>query len=189
MVIDIECDIPTREVYQADLDSLETSGDQGMANYINIFGPKWASDIGMSLAEFEDFVYGTVFADQEDPIAAWNAVHDEQQRLVDWLVGKKKVEVRGANVELTLSIDGRSFINSDGTHNMPSGEIFSGPVEDSVNGWIRFSYPAIYGSREVAGMPEGSDFLLTDADQWYSFPKQPSLYLLSQMRWRNTSAK
>jgi predicted TIM-barrel fold metal-dependent hydrolase len=54
MVIDIECDIPTREVYQADLDSLEESGDQGMANYINIFGPKWAADIGMSLAEFEE---------------------------------------------------------------------------------------------------------------------------------------
>ncbi|MBW2084940.1 MAG: amidohydrolase [Deltaproteobacteria bacterium] len=54
MVIDIECDIPTREVYQADLDSLEQSGDQGMANYINIFGPKWASDIGMSPAEFEE---------------------------------------------------------------------------------------------------------------------------------------
>jgi predicted TIM-barrel fold metal-dependent hydrolase len=54
MVIDIECDIPTREVYQADLESLESSGDQGMANYINIFGPKWASDIGMSPAEFEE---------------------------------------------------------------------------------------------------------------------------------------
>lgn len=110
----------------------------------------YAQDAEMSLAEFEDFVYGTVFADQEDPIAAWNAVHDEQQRLVDWLMGKKKVEVRGPNVDLTLSIDGRTFINSDGTHNMPSGEIFTGPVEDSVNGWIRFSYPAIYGSREVA---------------------------------------
>ena len=54
MVIDIECDIPTREVYQAELDSLEASGNQGMANYINIFGPKWAADIGMSIAEFEE---------------------------------------------------------------------------------------------------------------------------------------
>jgi len=45
MIIDIECDIPTREVYQAELDSLEKSDAQGMANYINIFGPKWAAEI------------------------------------------------------------------------------------------------------------------------------------------------
>ncbi len=112
----------------------------------------YAQDAEMSLAEFEDFVYGTTFADQDDPIAAWNAVHDEQQHLVDWLVGKKNVEVRGTNVDLTLSIEGRTFINSDGTRNMPSGEIFTGPVEDSIDGWIRFSYPAIRGGREVAGI-------------------------------------
>jgi len=112
----------------------------------------YAQDAEMSLSEFEDYVYRTTFADQDDPVAAWNFVHDEQQRLVDWLAGKKKVEVRGPNVDLTLSIEGRSFINSDGTHNMPSGEIFTGPVEDSVDGWIRFSYPAIRGGREVSGI-------------------------------------
>ena len=47
----------------------------------------YAQDADMSLSEFEDFVYGTTFADQDDPVAAWNAVHDEQQRLVDWLAG------------------------------------------------------------------------------------------------------
>jgi aminopeptidase len=112
----------------------------------------YAQDAEMSLSEFEDFVYATTFADQDDPVAAWKSVHDEQQRLVDWLAGKKKVEVRGPDADLTLSIEGRSFINSDGTHNMPSGEIFTGPVEDSVDGWIRFSYPAIHGGREVAGI-------------------------------------
>ncbi len=112
----------------------------------------YAQDADMNLSEFEDFVYGTTFADQDDPVAAWQAVHDEQQRLVDWLEGKRNVEVRGPNVELNLSIEDRKFINSDGTHNMPSGEIFTGPVEDSLNGWIRFSYPAIYSGREVAGV-------------------------------------
>lgn len=112
----------------------------------------YAQDADMSLSEFEDFVYGTTFADQDDPVAAWKAVHDEQQRLVEWLAGKKSVEVRGPNVDLGLSIEGRSFINSDGTNNMPSGEIFTGPVEDSIDGWIRFTYPAIRDGREVAGI-------------------------------------
>ena len=106
----------------------------------------------MSLAEYERFVYGATFAAQPDPVAAWQEVHNTQQRLVDWLVGKDEVVVRGPHVDLKLSIAGRTFINSDGRRNMPSGEIFTGPVEDSVNGWIRFTYPALRGGREVEGV-------------------------------------
>lgn len=54
MVIDIECDIPTREVYEVELASYERAGDEGMGNYVNIFGHKWASDAGISPAEFEE---------------------------------------------------------------------------------------------------------------------------------------
>ncbi len=111
-----------------------------------------AQEADMSLADYEDFVYSACHADKEDPVAAWLAVREKQQRLVDWLVGKDKVVVKGPNADLKLSIAARSFINSDGTRNMPSGEIFTGPVEDSVNGWIRFSYPAIVAGREVAGV-------------------------------------
>ncbi|MEZ4559321.1 MAG: aminopeptidase [Caldilineaceae bacterium] len=60
--------------------------------------------------------------------------------------------VKGPHVDLRLSIAGRTFINSDGKRNMPSGEIFTGPVEDSVNGWVRFNYPAIRQGREVSGV-------------------------------------
>jgi len=114
--------------------------------------PAYAQDADMSLRDYEDFVYAATYADQPDPIACWQAVHDEQQRLVDRLKGKDQVAVRGPNCDLTLSIAGRSFINSDGRRNMPSGEIFTGPVEESVNGWIRFTYPAIHGGREVEGV-------------------------------------
>ncbi len=114
--------------------------------------PAFAQDAEMSLADFEDYVYGTTFSDAEDAVAEWNEVHVFQQRLVDWLAGKKSVEVKGPNIEMTLSIEGRSFINSDGTHNMPSGEIFTGPVEDSVNGWVKFTYPAVTHGREVEGI-------------------------------------
>jgi aminopeptidase len=114
--------------------------------------PAYAQEADMSLREYEDFVYGACFCDQEDPVARWQEVHDMQQRLVDWLKGKREVRVKGPNADLTLSIEGRVFINSDGHHNMPSGEIFTGPVEDSAEGWVRFTYPALTGGREVEGI-------------------------------------
>jgi aminopeptidase len=85
-------------------------------------------------------------------VAEWRSTSVRQQKVVDWLVGKDKVRVLGPHVDLTLSIAGRSFVNSDGRRNMPCGEIFTGPVEESVNGWVRFSYPAIYSGREVEGI-------------------------------------
>jgi aminopeptidase len=114
--------------------------------------PAYAQDADMSLGEYEDFVYGATFADQPDPVACWNDIYTTQQRLVDWLKGKRQVVVRGPHIDLTLSIDGRTFINSDGKRNMPSGEIFTGPVEESVKGWVKFNYPAIRQGREVEGV-------------------------------------
>jgi aminopeptidase len=112
----------------------------------------YAQEADMSLAEYEDFVYGATFADRDDPVAEWQRVHDEQQRLVDWLKGKQNVVVRGPNSDLRLSIAGRFFKNSDGKNNLPSGEIFTGPVEESVEGWIRFTYPAVFRGRVVDGV-------------------------------------
>jgi len=111
-----------------------------------------AQDADMSLDDYEDFVFQACHADKEDPVAEWLAVRAKQQRLVDWLIGKEQITVKGSNVDLQLSIAGRTFINSDGKRNMPSGEIFTGPVEDSANGWVRFSYPAIVAGREVTGV-------------------------------------
>lgn len=111
-----------------------------------------AQDADMGLREFEDFVYQATFADQDDPVAAWEKVRDEQQHYVDWLKGKKKVEVRGKHAEFTLSIEDRKFENSDGKVNMPSGEVFTSPVEDSCNGWVEFTYPAINYGVEFDGV-------------------------------------
>lgn len=112
----------------------------------------YAQEADMSLRDYEEFVYGATYADQDDPVACWRAVHDRQQRLVEWLRGKSEVTVRGRDVDLRLSIAGRTFVNSDGRRNMPSGEIFTGPVEESVNGWVRFAYPAIRQGRSVEGV-------------------------------------
>ena len=106
----------------------------------------------MSLSDYADFVYGACLVDQDDPQEQWWALSDRQQQLIDWLAGKDEVRVQGPHVDLTLSIAGRSWVNSNGRKNMPSGEIFTGPVEESVNGWVEFSFPAIYAGREVEGI-------------------------------------
>jgi aminopeptidase len=112
----------------------------------------YAQDAEMSLEEYEDFLFSACFADLENPVAKWQQMGAEQQAKVDWLRGHDRVSVRGPNCDLELSIKDRVFLNSCGTHNMPDGEIFTGPVEDSMEGWVRFSYPAIYGGVEVDGV-------------------------------------
>jgi aminopeptidase len=111
-----------------------------------------AQDAAMSLSEFEDYVFGSMYLDDPDPVARWQDTREEQQRLVDWLAGKRRVELKGPNVDLRLSIDGRIFMNSCGHLNMPDGEIYTGPVEDSAEGWVRFTYPAVHDGVEVDGV-------------------------------------
>ncbi len=111
----------------------------------------YADDAGMSLKDFEDYIYGATFSDSDDPVGEWTKMREEQQHLVDWLKGKKAVQVKGPHADLSLSIEDRTFINSDGKQNMPSGEIFTGPVEDSVNGWVHFTHPCILTGKEVIG--------------------------------------
>jgi aminopeptidase len=100
----------------------------------------------MSLEEYEDFVFSSTLADTEDPIALWGELGRKQQALVDWLAGRKAVQVRGNHVDLSFSIAGRTFMNCDGHVNMPDGEICTTPLEDSANGWLESTYPAVnYG--------------------------------------------
>ncbi len=117
---------------------------------LTLYPPEaYAQDAEMSLAEYEEFVYGAGLLDEPDPVAAWKKQGAVQQRLIDWLAGKDQVHVVGPDTDLTLSIKDRTFINADGSRNFPDGEIFTGPVEDSINGHIHFSYPANLGGREI----------------------------------------
>lgn len=111
-----------------------------------------AQEANMSFEEYENFVYGACFCEADDPAAEWRKLSNMQQQKVDFLAGKRQLKLQGPHIDLELSIVGRRFINSDGKRNMPSGEVFTGPVEDSVNGWVRFSYPAIVGGRAVSGI-------------------------------------
>ncbi len=139
--------------------------------------PSFAQEADMSLSDYEDFVYAACYCDKKDPIAEWKKVHDEQQKVVDWLKGKKIVTVKSPNADLTLSIEGRTFVNADGKNNMPSGEVFTGPVEDSCNGWVEFTYPAITGGREV----EGVRLEFKDGKVVKATAEKNEEYLLSQL--------
>ena len=108
-----------------------------------------AQEADMSLREYKEFVYGAGLLDTADPVEAWRNEGKRQRELIEWLSGKELVEIRGDDIDLKLSIKDRTFKEADGKHNFPDGEIFTGPVEESVNGWVRFNYPAIYEGQEV----------------------------------------
>ena len=111
-----------------------------------------AQEADMSLADYEDFVFKATFVDQPNPVKAWQKVHDDQQKLVDYLAGKKEIRIKGTNADIVMNVEGRRFINSDGDQNMPSGEVFTSPVENSATGWVNFTYPAVHLGREVEGV-------------------------------------
>lgn len=118
--------------------------------------PAAAQDADMSLADYREFVYGACMLNDPDPVAFWRAEGEREKKLTDWLKGRDRVTLKGPNIDLSMSIKDRIFERSDGKYNFPDGEIFTGPVEDSAEGWVRFSYPAIYNSQEV-----------TDIELWF----------------------
>lgn len=108
-----------------------------------------AQEADLSLMDYEDFVYTAGLLNEPDPVAVWVNEGKRQRQLIEWLAGRDKVHLKGEFIDLQLSIKGRTFKEADGKYNFPDGEIFTGPVEDSANGWVRFNYPAIYSGQEV----------------------------------------
>ena len=108
-----------------------------------------AQEAGMSLSEYQDFVFNACKLFDPDPINSWLEVRKKQQRIVDYLNSCESITYKNDKSEISFSVKGRTWINSDGRTNMPSGEVFSGPVEDSVNGTIHFDYPSIYRGKEA----------------------------------------
>ncbi len=118
-----------------------------------------AQDAEMSLAEYEDFVFTAGQLDKADPVGEWKRMSERQARLVELLAGKSDYRVVAGNgTDVRMSLAGRTWINCDGHENFPDGEVFTGPVIESVNGRISFSFPAVYNGREV------TDVVLTFRD-------------------------
>jgi aminopeptidase len=112
----------------------------------------YASEADMSLADYEDFFYKACLCDREDPVSAWREQSEKVEQLAEWITGKEEIRIEGPGTDVTLNVSGRTFIAADGKHNMPDGEFFTGPIEDSAQGEVAFTYPAVYGGREVSGV-------------------------------------
>ncbi|CAM3649076.1 aminopeptidase [Deinococcus frigens] len=110
-----------------------------------------AAQASMSLPEFESFVTRAMFLDRPDPVAAWGEVHAMQAALIERLSVADTVRIEAPGTDITLRVGGRTWANSDGKRNMPSGEVFTGPLEDSAEGVITFTVPAQYGGTTVRG--------------------------------------
>jgi len=103
----------------------------------------------MTLTDYEDFVYSACMPDLDDPVRYWKKVEARQDKAIEWLKGKKNVHVTAPGTDLTLSIEGRPFINCACQQNVPDGEIFTSPIENSANGYVHFTYPTLYQGFEV----------------------------------------
>jgi aminopeptidase len=114
--------------------------------------PASAQQAGMATEDFTAFVRRALFLDRKDPIAAWHELSATQAGLVERLRTASEIHIEADGTDLTLSVAGREWINSDGKHNMPSGEVFTGPVETSAEGRIRFDVPSSPRGVEVAGI-------------------------------------
>jgi aminopeptidase len=87
--------------------------------------------------------------DEKDSVVAWEEIHMEQRKICDFLSTVENIRIVGEDTDLTLNVKGRKWVNASGQKNMPDGEVFTGPVENSANGTIRFTFPGVYMGREV----------------------------------------
>jgi aminopeptidase len=114
--------------------------------------PAGAQEAGMGTTEFAGFVERALFLDRDDPAEAWRELHDFQARLIERLAGAREIRIEADGTDLTLDVEGRTWVNSDGKRNMPSGEVFTGPRESSAEGRIRYTIPSSPGGVEVEGI-------------------------------------
>jgi len=108
-----------------------------------------AQEASMSMVEYEDFVYDSCLVDREDPIAEWKKIHQQQGKICEFLNRAGEIRIVGEDTDLTFNVKGRKWINCNGKENMPDGEVFTAPIENSANGTIRFTFPGIVAGREV----------------------------------------
>lgn len=111
-----------------------------------------AQAAGMSFEDYQRFVMQAMFLDHEDPVAKWGEVRERQSLLIERLAQASEIRILSDNTDLILNVKGRTWANSDGKRNMPSGEVFTGPIETSASGHIFYDLPTLYQGREVQGI-------------------------------------
>jgi aminopeptidase len=131
-----------------------------------------AQDAGLSLREFEDVLYRAAFLDQDDPVVAWKAFAERLERIGSFLQTTRELRVVGDGTDLKLGVEGRTWIQANGLRNFPDGEVFTAPVETSVEGTIRFTFPAMMRGRQSDGVRlrfEGGEVVEATAERGQDF--------------------
>ena len=134
-----------------------------------------AQEAGMSSFEYQDFVAKACFLDRKDPVDEWKNVSRIQNKFVRRLEKGKNMRFVGEDTDLRLNVEGRRWSNCDGHVNMPDGEVFTSPIEDSAEGQIRFTYPGIYMGREVEDITltfKGGEVVKAKAEKGEDFLKE-----------------
>lgn len=160
--LQIEAPFNTRELSGADPSLLGRLAAAAMVLREARAGKRWAvttwptpasaQEAGMSFADYERFVTSALFLDRPDPVAAWRELRERQQALVDRLSGARELRILSDRTDLRLDVSARTWINSDGKRNMPSGEVFTSPHESSANGRIFFDVPSTLGGAHVSAI-------------------------------------
>ncbi|MFX1549323.1 MAG: aminopeptidase [Promethearchaeota archaeon] len=109
----------------------------------------FAQDANMDLFSYSNFIEEALFLDKENPIQEWQKIEKDQEKYVNYLNEVENIQILGEDTDLTMSTQGRIWENDCGHENLPDGEVATSPVETSVNGHIRFTYPAIHLGNEV----------------------------------------
>ncbi|MDO8056620.1 MAG: aminopeptidase [Candidatus Hermodarchaeota archaeon] len=122
---------------------------QGWYALIPYPSPSLAQEGNMGTEEYEEFVYSACLVDQPNPVKLWKNISKKQAKITKYLNTKNIIRFESDDVDLTAKVTGRTWVNADGHLNMPDGEVFTSPVEDGVEGTIRFSYPGIFMGKEV----------------------------------------
>ncbi len=111
-----------------------------------------AQEAGMGPVEYEDFIFSACMVDRDDPIREWRKKAEEQEKIVNLLSRIDELRIVSEDTDLLIKVGGRRWLNDDGRHNMPAGEVFTAPIEDGVEGCVTFSFPAVWGGFEVEGV-------------------------------------
>jgi aminopeptidase len=114
--------------------------------------PALAQEAGMGEAGYGAFIARALYVDRNDPVGAWRELSARQARLVQRLAQAREIRIEAEGTDLRLDVGGRTWVNSDGRRNMPSGEVFTGPHEGSANGMIRFTVPTGPSGVSVTGV-------------------------------------
>jgi len=144
----------------------------------------FAQDAEMGLLKYEDFVFRAGLLHLPDPAAAWKKISERQQRVCEYLQGKKQVHFRVPptsgehdGTDLRVDVAKSTWINCDGHENFPDGEVFAGP--QGADGHVNYTFPAVYHGKEVEGVrlefkggrvvnanaKKGEDYLIKMLDQ------------------------